>query len=128
MKVGVMSLGFGMLGFGAMMQSGASVPYDLGEAVKPLEEFGTGVAKAGGAVAKAVASGVEIPPWLLTIALLVLLVRFVLFSPAVDKVVQGRNDAKTHQRDLEIRELAHKQELERLKAEYDARRPVDGNG
>lgn len=121
MKVGAMSLGFGMLGLGAMMQSSA-IPYDLGEAIKPIEDMGTAAAKAGGAVASAVANGVAIPPWLLTIALLVLLVRFVLFSPAVDKVVQGRNDAVAHKRDLELRELAHKQELERLKAEYDSRR------
>ncbi len=121
MKVGVLSLGFGMLGFGAMMQSSA-MPYDLGEVGKPIEEFGTGVAKAGAAVASAVANGVQIPPWLLTIALMVLLVRFVLFSPAVDKVVQGRNDARTHERDLELRELAHKQELERLTVEQNLRR------
>lgn len=110
-----------MLSLGAMMQ-GSALPYDLGEAMKPIEELATGAAKAGGAAAAAIGNGVELPAWLLTIALLVLLARFVLYSPALDKIVQGRNDRATQAHELRAREIAHQQELERLRAEYEQRK------
>ena len=69
------------LGIGTMAQQGSTL-IDLGEAAKPIEDFGTGAAKAGGAVIKAVANGAELPAWLLAFALVVLLIRVFFTSQA----------------------------------------------
>lgn len=112
-------LGGSMFGVGAMAQNGAF--YDLGEALKPIEDIAVGGAKAGAAVAGAAANGIELPSWLLLCALVVLGLRFVLFSPIGDKVVQGRNDRDAHEREMALRKLNHEQELERLALQHKLR-------
>lgn len=126
MKLATLSIGVGMLGVGTMMQQGATL-IDLGEAVKPIEDFGTGAAKAGGAVIKAVTNGAELPAWLLAFALVVLLVRVFFTSQATDKVVQGRNEARQQAHAIAMAKLLHEQEMEKLRAEAELRRGTDGD-
>lgn len=115
-----------MLGVGTMMQQGGGL-IDLGEALKPIEDFGTGAAKAGGAVIKAATNGAELPAWLLAFALVVLLVRVFFTSQATDKVVQGRNERAQQSHAIEMAKLLHSQEMEKLKAELDLRKAHDGD-
>jgi fatty acid desaturase len=100
------------MGLGAIAQQ--SGLWDLGEAMKPIEEMATGAAKAGAAVVQATGQGVSLPPWLLVIALIVLALRFVLHSPTVDKVVQGRNDRAAHREQMELRKLDHELDLQKM--------------
>jgi hypothetical protein len=102
------------MGLGAVVQQ--SGLWDLGETLKPVEDLATGAAKAGTAMVQATGAGVELPPWLIVIALLVLAMRFVLHSPTIDKVVQGRNDRASHREQMELRKLDHTLDIEKMNA------------
>lgn len=126
MKLSYLGIGVGMLGIGTMAQQGSTL-IDLGEAAKPIEDFGTGAAKAGGAVIKAVANGAELPAWLLAFALVVLLIRVFFTSQATDKVVQGRNERAQQQHAIEMAKLLHTQEMEKLEKQLELRKAADGD-
>jgi len=94
------------------------MPYDLGEAVKPIEDFGNGVAKAGGAVMNAVVGDNGLPSWLLALALCAFVIRVFFTSQVSDKVAQGRNDRQAQEHAMAMAKLQHEQEMERLREEH----------